>query len=113
MKNTHYLLIILTAGVLALAGCGKSGDSAAPPPPAGMVDYGALDKAFPTPTPEVSACLQKARFSTRYRQYDVAMAELEKLNQLPDITEAQKKVVNNAMEQIKVLVSRMPAPPSQ
>ena len=96
-----------------MAGCGKSGDSAAPPPPVGMVDFGALQKAFPTPAPEVAACLEKLRFTTRYRQYDVAMGELDKLTQLPDLTEEQKKVVNGAIEQVKVLVSKMPAPPSQ
>ena len=112
MKNTNYLLIILTAGVLALAGCGKSSDSA-PPPPVGMLDFGGLQKAFPTPTPEITASLEKIRFSTRYRQYDVAMVELDKIAQTPDLTEEQKKVVNAAIEQVKVAISKLPAPPAQ
>ena len=111
MKKTNYLILILTAGILAVAGCGKSGSST--PPPVGMVDFGALQAAFPTPTPEVSTCLQKLRMTTRYRQYDAALVELDKLSQLPDLNEAQKKVVNNAIEQVKVAVSKMPPAPSQ
>ena len=113
MKNTNYLLIILTAGVLALAGCGKSNEQPAPPPPAGMIDFGALQRAFPNPTPEVAASLQKLRFTARYRQFDAAMVELDKLAQLPNLTDEQKKAVNDAIEQIKKTVSAMPATPAQ
>ena len=113
MKMTNYLIIILTAGVLALTGCGKSGDKSVPPPPAGVVDFSALQTAFPAPTPEITASLQKLRFSARYRQFDATMVELEKLSQAPELTDAQKKAVNDAMEQVKVAVSKMPAPAAQ
>jgi hypothetical protein len=111
MKMTHYLLIVLTVGILALVGCGK-GDSS-PPPPAGLVDLGALQAAFPNPTPEVMTSIQKLRNSIRYRQYEVALMELDKLSQAPDLTEPQKKAVNTAIEQSKVAISKMPAVPPQ
>ena len=110
MKITNYLIIILTAGVLALTGCGKSGDKSVPPPPAGVVDFSALQTAFPAPTPEISTSFSKLGFATRYRQFEPALVELDKLSRLPNLTEAQKKAVDEVIEQVKQALAVNPKP---
>ena len=113
MKTNIYLVMILTAGVLALMGCGKSGDAKPGAVPPGVVDLGSLQQAFPEPTPEVTTTLNKLRFSVRYRQLQPALVELEKLSKLPNLTEPQKKAVNDVIEQVKVAIKTLPAPPTQ
>jgi len=113
MKTTCVLLVLLTVGVAALVGCGKSGDSKPAAVPPGTVDLGSLQAAFPNPTPEVTASLNKLRFSTRYRQFQLVQVELEKLSKLPNLTEPQKKAVNDAIEQVKVAIKTVAAPPPQ
>jgi hypothetical protein len=112
MKATKYLLVILTVGVLALAGCSKS-DKGPPPRQPGRVDLSQLQQQFPNPTPEVAACLDKVRFACRYRTFDTAQPELEKLAQLPNLTEQQKKAVEDVVEQIKTAVKAGAAAPAQ
>ena len=81
--------------------------------PPGVVDLGALQAAFPTPTLEVMTTLQKIKMSARYRQFDAAAAELDRLSKFPDISEAQKKSVADAIEKIKVASTQVPANPSE
>ena len=112
MKATKYLLMILTVGVLTLAGCGKS-DKGPPPRQSGRVDITQLQEQFPNPTPEVAASIEKVRFACRYRTFDSAQAELDKLAQLPNITEPQKKALDEVVEQIKTAIKAGAAAPTQ
>ena len=112
MKMTCFLLVLLTVGVTALVGCGKSGDSKKGAVPPGTVDLGSLQEAFPNPTPEVTTSFNKLRFSTRYRQFPLALTELDKLAKLPNLTEPQKKAVATAIEQVKAAIQATPAAPS-
>jgi hypothetical protein len=112
MKATRYLLMILTIGVLALAGCGKS-DKGPPPREPGRVDLSQLQQQFPNPAPEVTASLDKLRSACRYRTFDTAQAELDKLAQLPNLTEQQKKAVEDVAEQIKTAIKAEAAAPAQ
>ncbi len=105
MKTINYPLVILMAGMLALAGCGKSGKAAAPVRTPGTVDFTDLQMAFVTPTPESAPSLDKIRFSARYRQYDVVLVELDKLAHLPNLTDAQKKAINDEIEQVKQAIA--------
>jgi butyrate kinase len=77
------------------------------------VDVTDLRAAFPNAAPEITSSLDKIRFSARYRKFDVSLAELDKLAQVPDLTEAQKKAVNDAIEKVKAAISAMPAQPAQ
>jgi len=104
--------MILTVGVLALAGCGKP-DKGPPPRQPGRVDVTQLQEQFPNPTPEVSASIEKVRFACRYRTFDTAQAELDKLAQLPNITEPQKKALDEVVEQIKTAIKAGAAAPTQ
>jgi hypothetical protein len=112
MKATHYLLIVVMAGVLALVGCGKSTPKAPPRQP-GVVDLTDLQQAFPTPTPDAKTSLDKLRFSARYGRFEAALVELDKLAGLPDLTDPQKKAINEVIEQVKTAINMRPAAPSQ
>jgi hypothetical protein len=110
MKTTQYLLIVLMAGVLALAGCGKSDKQTPPPRQPGVVDLGPLQNAFPDPSPDVKGSLDKLRFAARYGQFEAELVELDKLIAIPNLTEPQKKVINDIIEQVKVAIQSRPAP---
>jgi hypothetical protein len=45
--------------------------------------------------------LDRVRLSIRYADYRTALAELAKLANSPDISEAQKKTINDVSEQVK------------
>jgi len=115
MRITPYLLVVLMAGVLALAGCGKSDKSAAGAAQRqpGVVDLGPLQAAFPDPSPEVHGVLDKIRFNTRYGMHEQSLAELDKLNGMPNLTDPQKKAVADAIEQVKAAAQAKAAAPSQ
>jgi hypothetical protein len=72
-----------------------------------------LQAQFPNPAPEVTAGLQKIRFACRYRNFDNAQAELDKLAQLPNLTEPQKKALGEVGEQLKAAINAPPAAPAQ
>jgi hypothetical protein len=112
MKTTTYLLMVLMAGMLALAGCGKPKQPPPPPVPP-VADVGKLFEAFPSPSAEVQGSLGKVRFAVRYRQLDVALVELDKLAQIPDLTDAQKKAVSDKIEQVKRAIDEVLAKPPQ
>lgn len=105
MKLINCVLVILMAGVFALAGCGKSSKAVAPVRPPGTVDLSDLQMAFPAPTTEISSSLDKMRFSARYRQYDVVLVELDKLTHIPNLTDPQKKAINDEIEQVKQAIA--------
>ena len=113
MKTTKYLFLILTVGLLALAGCGKPDKAATTARVPGRVDLSQLQQQFPNPTPEVTACLSKITFACRSRIFDTAQAELDKLAQLPNLTEAQKKAVDEVVEQVKTAMKARAAAPAQ
>ena len=103
----------MAAGVLALTGCGKPPESKPTTVPPGVIDLGSLQQAFPAPTPEVTSCLERLRFAARYRQFAPALVELNKLAQLPSLTQPQKQAVSNVIEQVKVAIQTGPTPPSR
>jgi uncharacterized membrane-anchored protein len=113
MKMTHYLFIVLMAGTLALAGCGKSSKETPAPRQPGVVDLGPLQQAFPDATPDVKGSLDKLRFSARYGQLEAELVELDKLIAIPNLTEPQKKAVNDVIEQVKAAIQARPAAPAQ
>ena len=105
--------MILTVGVFALVGCGKSDKQDTPARVPGRVDLSQMQEQFPNPTPEVSACLDKIRFTCRYRTFDAAQAELDKLAAMPNLTEPQKKAVDEVIEQVKAAIDAGAGRPTQ
>jgi hypothetical protein len=113
MKLTSYLVVALVAGLLAVAGCGKSNTPKPGTPIPGAVDVTALQQAFPKPPPEVLAAVDKLRFAIRYRKFDAAFPELEKLSRLPNLTDQQKKAIDDVIGQVKAAMAAAPAAPAQ
>jgi hypothetical protein len=103
MKRITFLPSILAAATLALAGCKKAAPAAPPAPTAGgvTIDLPKLRAAFPTPNPEVRTCFSEASFGIRYEDYNKTLVALEKLAATPNLTEEQKKVVGEVVEQVK------------
>jgi Skp family chaperone for outer membrane proteins len=113
MKTTNYMLMILLAGLFTVAGCGKS-SKPQPSAPPGVIDLGKLQQAFPAPRAEVRASLAKLNFAKRYGDYQAALAELDKLAQLPDLTDAQKQAINDMIQAVKQKAeTKAPTPPAQ
>jgi len=113
MKLTNVVLGVLAAGALALAGCGKS---AADNPPGIVlngvnVDTPKLQAALATAKPDVLNNLPKVSFGMRYGDYPGALAALQKIADDPSLTDAQKKLANQVLEQLKQAIAK--APPKQ
>jgi len=103
------LLAILAIG-LALTGCKKKDTSGG----ASDNPMGALIKMqqaiYPAP-PEVQASMEKVAFGIRYRQYETAMPELDKIAANPSLTDPQKKAVNATIESLKKAMAAPPPTP--
>jgi hypothetical protein len=94
---------------LAAAGCKKKAPAVPPYTINGVnVDSPKLAQSFPTASPEVQAQLTAFQMSLRYQAYDKSLVALDKLANDPSLTEPQKKVVNEVIEQIKQLIAKGP-----
>jgi hypothetical protein len=111
-KSTYWLSGILMAGLLAVAGCGKSEKAVAQQPSAAM-DFTKFRQAFPTPTPEQNQAIAKVSGAIRYRQYVEVLMALDQLGSDASLTDAQKKAVNGFIEGIKQAMTNAPAAPPQ
>jgi len=101
--------------VLGLAACGPSKPAGPKPMMIGQVsvDIPKLQQAFSPATPEAQISLGKIIMGVRYGQYPSALEELGKMANLPGITEPQKKVVNDVIEQLKQVIAKAPAAPGR
>ncbi len=101
MKFFHWTFWPLLAGVLIFSGCGKSKE----PMPAGasvaVIDATKLRPAFESASPQTKAIVDDVMMSIQDSAYPKALAGLDKLAGLPDLTEAQKKVVADLSAQLK------------
>ena len=114
MKTTNWIYGVLAAGLLAVAGCGQSQKAPQPMDINGVkVDLPKFRQAFATVNPELQSSLGKVTMSVRYGQYPEAVAELEKLANNPSLTEPQKKVATEVLQQLKQVVSQTPARPAR
>jgi hypothetical protein len=112
IKTTHWLPSLLLVGVLALAGCGKSGNSTPQRVPV-AVDIQKFRQVFASPTPDQQASIEKVANSIRYGLYPDALAASEKLGSDPALTEPQKQAVTSMIEGIKQAMAKSPAVPPQ
>ena len=70
-------------------------------------------QAFATASPELQRSVSKVNLSIRYGQYAVAVAELGKIVNMTDLTEPQKKVASEVLEQLKQVAGQVRAKPAQ
>ena len=65
-----------------------------------------LDTDFTNASPDVQASVDSIKRSYRYGRFPQAMVELDKLSGNPNLTEAQKKLVNDLMAQTKQVIAK-------
>lgn len=112
MKNTlNWMALVLAAGLLTFSGCGKSEKLPTSQEVGGVsVDLPKLQAAFAGAPPDLLNEVQNVSFGLRYGDYMKSLAALDKLANNASITEAQKKVVNDVIEQVKkVMAAQAPA----
>jgi ribosomal protein L10 len=110
MKMTQWIMMCLLAGALALVGCGKS-EPPAPVQKGVAIDLPKLSEAFANATPETQTLVSAVASGVRYGEYASALAALDKLAKIPDLNEAQKKIVSEVTEQVKQVASKASAAP--
>ena len=113
MKMTR-LLVASVACLALLAGCKKSEKL---PPPAQIegvtVDMPKLNQALQANmNPEVRKLMTDVAFGVRYGEYPKALMALDQLSNNANVSDAEKKVVNEVLEQVKKVAQNAPAPPA-
>lgn len=109
MKNANGMMLVLLAGLLAVAGCGKE-EPRTPVMGGVKVDLPKLQEAFTTAAPELQTAVSEVAMGVRYGD-PRAFAALDKIVKAPSLTDAQKKIVAEVTEQIKELASKAPTAP--
>jgi hypothetical protein len=109
MTPRNLAFAIMVGGTLAFTGCGKK----APPAPAAYdingvkVDVPALQAAFSgTPNADIQAAINDVSSDLRYGQYMKAMQGLDKVSTNPALTDPQKKIVTQVMDQLKEVINK-------
>jgi len=104
----YYLFSLLALCFISLSGCGKKD----PPPPTAYevsgvkVDMPKLQAAFAEAPPEISTDVNQTSAALRYGQYERALQSLDRLINNPALTEPQKKVVTDVIEQMKQVIAK-------
>lgn len=109
---TNWIMMFLLAGVFVMAGCSKAKPTA-PVLQGVTVDLPKLREAFATATPDLQASVSEVTMGIRYGEYPRAFAGLDKLVNTPNLTEPQKKVVNDVIAEVKQLASKAATAPAQ
>ena len=108
MKTTYWVSIIVVAGLLAFAGCGKSDKTGTKPIISGETVLQEFKQVFPAPTPEQQKNIFKVSQGIRYRHYPDALAALEGLDSDTSLTEPQKKAVADLRASIQQSITNAP-----
>ena len=107
-------ILLLGAGVSIGLGCKKEAPPPSPTVSGVVVDAPKLQAAFMTSTnADQREKLAKFQFGLRYGKYVDALMALDGLASDPSLTEQQKKVVNEVIEQVKQVANAQPAAPAQ
>ena len=92
---------LLMAGTLAFAGCGKSEKPVITDGTVQAIDATKFRPAFSSASPQIKAIVDNVMMSIQASAYRETLVGLDKLAGLPDLNEAQKKVVADLTEQVK------------
>jgi hypothetical protein len=107
---TAFAIGVATCG--AVSGCSKKVQQTSSPEISGViVDLPKLSQTFTGAPPEVYAYVANVHRHFRYKQYPMALAELDKLAAEPALTEAQKKLVCELIEQTRQVIAKAAQPP--
>ena len=115
MKTTDCLFAILVIGLLALVGCKKAEQAAGPTTEfhGVKVDVPKLDSEFTNASQDVQDRVSVIKRFFRYGQFPRAVSELDQLSKMPNLTESQKKLVSDLIEQTKQVITKVPPQPGQ
>ena len=108
MKTQNFLFGIVIATAVTLTACGKK----QPPTPSAYevsgvnVDMPALQSAFLGASQDLQAAVNDASADLRYGQYVKALESLDKVSSDPNLTEPQKKLVAQVIEQLKQVIAK-------
>jgi hypothetical protein len=109
MEIVRWMTMCLLVGGLVSTGCGKK-EVPAPVVAGVKVDLPKLQEAFATASPELQTAVSEVGMGIRYAEYGRALSALEKLVNAPGLTDPQKKIANEATEQVKALASKVTSP---
>lgn len=110
MKYIILVIGLTGAALLAGSGCKKGSDMPAASQINGVtVDLPKLNEAFANSSQELRSLVTQVGFNIRYTKYEDALMALDKLANDPNVTEDQKKVVNQLIDQVKKLANAAPA----
>ncbi|MBI3850612.1 MAG: hypothetical protein HY298_10135 [Verrucomicrobia bacterium] len=112
MKTTKVFFLVLTSCLLGLAACNKT-DQAKQSAQAYhgiQVDWTKFDAEFASAGPDVQGNISSLKRFFRYGQFPEALVELDKLSSNSALTESQKKLVNDLIEQTKKAIEKAPPP---
>ena len=113
-KTMKWLALVLATCLLAVAGCSKAPKLPEHQDVNGVsVDLPKLQQAFMGSPPDVLNDVSQVAFGIRYGDYMKSLAALDKLSNNTSITEPQKKVVNDVIEQVKKVLAQGQAPAAQ
>ena len=111
MQAPKGVTTLLALGLLACASCRRSNQSVAPNTEySGVkVEWPKLDTEFANSDQQLQAEAYMAKRHIRYSQFPQALVELDKLSRNPGLSESQKKIVNELIEQTKQVIAKGPA----
>jgi len=103
-------LLVLAAVCLFFSGCSKGDKTPQSLQMNGVsVDLPRFNAAFDTAADSTKRLATEVGFNLRYNKYEEALMSLDKLSNDPAITEPQKKVTAELIEQVKKLAGAAPA----
>jgi hypothetical protein len=110
LKTYKNILTLVILAALAAAGCKKKAPAAPPPYTINgvNVDSPKLAVSLANASPEAKTHVTEFEMSLRYQSYDKGLAALDKLANDPSLSESQKKVVNEVIEELKQLIAKGP-----
>lgn len=117
MKLTKLVLgLVLACGLAGMVGCGKkggaTGEAMKPMVVEGVnVDLPKLQASVDaTGNADLQSTVRNVLMSFRYRQYDKALMDMEKIMNDPGLNADQKKIATDVFEQVKQVAAKATAP---
>jgi len=96
MRTSGWILTVVMAGALALAGCSKQGSS---------VDTAALETSFKAAEAALKDSADRAVAAIKAADYSGALAELKKLAEEAKLTPEQQQAIKDVIAQVQKVVA--------
>ena len=109
MKSFHWLSVLIAATLLGLLACKRD---APPVHKYGLkVDVVKLESELANSSPGVQSHVALLKHALRYSKFPEAIAELDYLANSPELSQPQKKLVEDLLEQTKQARTNAPSLP--